>query len=172
LSFGLLEGLFPVGGSELEDAALGPTREQTQQVAHVAERLDAVEPSTGEQRDETGIGDAAIITADEKPVSAPEDRPAQVQFGNIVVHGQTPVVEEAPQRDPLIVRIRKTGRHRRFVQNQWRFGVAPLEELVDDGPRFRASDLLFLLARRVRDGPLDPKQRTDMRERDLGALRV
>jgi hypothetical protein len=36
LSFALLEGLLPVGGSELEDAALGPAREQAEKVADVA----------------------------------------------------------------------------------------------------------------------------------------
>src|SRR5688572_18247744 len=86
LSFALLEGLFPVGGSELENAALGPGREQAEKVADVAERLDAMEPGAGEQRDEARVGDAAIVTPDEEPVSTPEDLPAEVELADVVVH--------------------------------------------------------------------------------------
>src|ERR1700742_2327416 len=94
LSFALLEGLLPVGGSELEDACLGPAREQAEEIPDVAERLDVVEASAGEERDETGVGHRAVVAADEEPVATADDLPAQVELGNVVVDGQTAVIEE------------------------------------------------------------------------------
>lgn len=35
--------------------------------------LDALEPCAGEERDEHGIDDGAIVAADKEPVSTPED---------------------------------------------------------------------------------------------------
>ena len=52
LSFAFARGLLPVGGSELEHAGLGPGREQAEEIADVTERLDVVEASTGDERDE------------------------------------------------------------------------------------------------------------------------
>src|SRR5258706_2616039 len=97
LSFALLEGLLPIRGSELEDAGLGPAREQAEQVADVAERLDVVKPSAGEERDEARVGDGAVVAADKEPVSSSQDLPAQVELGNVVVDGQTAFVKETLQ---------------------------------------------------------------------------
>src|SRR4051812_9714461 len=70
LSFGLLEGLLPIGGSELEQALSGPGADQAQQIADVAVRLDVVEPSAGEQGDEGCVDVATVVAAEEEPVFA------------------------------------------------------------------------------------------------------
>src|SRR6478672_9920467 len=101
LSFALLEGLLPVGGSELEDAALGPARQQAEEIAHVAVGLEVVEPCARKERDEAGVGHGAVVAAGEEPVSATDDLAAQIQLGDVVVDGQTAVVEEALQGDAL-----------------------------------------------------------------------
>jgi hypothetical protein len=64
LSFGLLEGLLPIGGSELQQAVVGPARDEAQQVAQVGERLDAVQPGAGEQRDEDRVNLPCPLSAD------------------------------------------------------------------------------------------------------------
>ncbi len=61
LSFDLLESLLPVCGGELEDAVMGPARQEAEQVAHVAERLDLVKPSAREQRNEDGVDPASSL---------------------------------------------------------------------------------------------------------------
>ena len=77
LSLALLEGLLPVGGSELEDAVPRPAREQAEEIADVAEWLDVVKPSACEERDEARVGYSPVVAANEEPVSTPDDLPAQ-----------------------------------------------------------------------------------------------
>jgi len=55
LAVGFFQGLLPVRGSELEGAVSGPAREQVEEVADVAGRLDVVEASAREERDEAGV---------------------------------------------------------------------------------------------------------------------
>src|SRR4051812_37470302 len=95
LSFGLLESLLPIGGSELEQSLGGPAADEAQQVADVRDRVDSVESGAGEQRDEDGVGLGAVVVADEKPVATAEDLPAQVQLADVVV-GRKPAVIEKP----------------------------------------------------------------------------
>jgi hypothetical protein len=102
LSFGLLESLLPVGGGELEQAIGGPGWEQAEQVPEVAVRLDVVESSAGEERNEYGVDGGAVIAADEKPVSTTEDLAAQIQLADVVVCGQTAVIEETAQSERSI----------------------------------------------------------------------
>src|SRR5262245_56716202 len=83
LSFGLLESLLPIGGSEFEQATARPG-DQTEEVTQVGERLDVVEPSAGEQRDEDRVDESAVVAADEKPVSTPENLAPQVPFADVV----------------------------------------------------------------------------------------
>src|SRR6478736_496512 len=73
LSFGLLESLLPIGGSELEQAISGPGADHAEQVSEVAVGLDSVQASAGEQRDEHGVDGSAVVAADEQPVSTTED---------------------------------------------------------------------------------------------------
>ena len=70
LSLGFLEGLLPIGGRELENAVVGPARQEAEEIAEVGERLDLVEPGAGEQRDEDGVDAAGIGTSEEQPISA------------------------------------------------------------------------------------------------------
>src|ERR1041384_7654304 len=104
LSFALLESLLPVGGSEFENAGFRPAREEAKEIPDVAKRLDVVQASAGEERNEPGVGHGAVVAADEEPVAAPDDLSAQVELGDVVVDGQTAVIEETLQRDALVTR--------------------------------------------------------------------
>lgn len=73
LSVLLLQGLLPGGWGELEDAALGPGRQEAQQVAEVGPGLNAVELAVGEQGDEDRVDAGALVAAQEEPVLAAED---------------------------------------------------------------------------------------------------
>src|SRR5438034_9911802 len=68
LSVLVLEGLLPVGGGELEDAAARPARQETEEVAQIGPGLDPVELAACDQRDEGDIDDGAVVAADEEPV--------------------------------------------------------------------------------------------------------
>src|SRR5450755_2065083 len=164
LSFGLLESLLPIGGSEFEQEISGPGAEQAEQVPEIAVGLDAVQACTGEQGYEHGVDDGAVVAADEEPVSTSEDLPAQIQFADVVVCGEAAVVEEATQRDALVGRVAESGLNGRLVEHARQLGVAPLEELVDDRSALVAPHALLFFSGRVRDGPLNSKQRSDMRE--------
>src|SRR6187549_987798 len=80
LSFDLLEGLLPIGGREFQQAMPGPAGDEAQQVAEVGERLDAVQPGTGEERDEDGVHEGPVVAADEEPVATPENLAPQVEL--------------------------------------------------------------------------------------------
>src|SRR5437762_2255385 len=77
LSVLLLESLFPEGRGQVQDAALGPARQQAEQVPQVGPGLDAVELAAGQQRDEGGVDLGGFVVADEEPV-LPADRRASV----------------------------------------------------------------------------------------------
>src|SRR5688572_24654243 len=133
LSFGLLESLLPIDGSELEQAIRRPGADQAQQIADVAVGLDVVQPCAGEQRDEGGVRESAIVAADKKPVSTAEDLPAQVELTDVIVREETAVVDEATEGDALVSGITQAVLDRRLVEHVGELGVAPLEEAVDDG---------------------------------------
>src|SRR6187549_1621496 len=80
LSFGLLESLLPIDGREFEQAIGRPGSDQAEQVADVAVGLDVVQSCAGEQRNEGGVGESAIVAADKQPVAAPENLPAQIEL--------------------------------------------------------------------------------------------
>src|SRR5450631_2436862 len=128
LSFGLLECLLPVGWGELEQAIGGPGAEQAEQVPEVTVRLDVVEPSASEQRNEHGVDGGAVVAADEKPVSTSEDLPPQIQLADVVMGGEATVVEEAAQSDALVASISERGLNGRLIEHTRELGVAPLEE--------------------------------------------
>ena len=161
LSFDILESLLPIGGSQLEDALGGPSRQEAEQIADVGERLDPVEPGAGQERDEDGVDLAPVLATDEDPIAATKDLAAQVQLADVVAHRQSPVVEESAQGYALVERIADAGGHRRFVQDELGLRFAPREELVDDRSRLGAPDRFFLRSWKVRDGPLDAEQGTD-----------
>ena len=55
----------PLGGSEFEQAILGPTSDHAEQVPEVAVGLDSVQTRAGEQRDEDGVHGSAVVAAEE-----------------------------------------------------------------------------------------------------------
>ena len=67
LSVVVLEGLLPVDGSEVEDAAGGPAWQETEQVAEIGPGLDVVELGAGEQGDEGCVDFAAAVVAVAEP---------------------------------------------------------------------------------------------------------
>ena len=69
LSVRVLESLFPVDRSELENALLIPARQQAEDVSQVPRRLDVVELAAGQERDESGIDLPAVVAAKENPVT-------------------------------------------------------------------------------------------------------
>lgn len=132
LSFGLLESLLPIDRGEFEQAIEGPGADQAEQITDVAVGLDVVQPGTGEQGNESGVGESAIVAADKQPVSAPQDLPAQIELADVFVCGKSTIVDEAPKRDALVSRVAQAVLDRRLVEHLREFGVAPPEELVDD----------------------------------------
>ena len=172
LSFGLLESLLPIGGSELEQAIGGPSGEQAEQISEVSVGLDAVEPRAGEEGDEDRVDGGAVVAADEEPVPATEHLAAEVQLADVVVRGEPAVVEEAAQGDALVGGVAEGCLDGGLVEHVRELGVAPVEELVDDGAALVAPHALLVFSRRVRDGPLDAKQRADVRERHLGSVGI
>jgi hypothetical protein len=69
--------------------------------------LDAIKACTGEERNEHGVDGGAVVTVDEEPISTSETCRAQIQLADVVVKGETAVVEEAAQSDALIARTSK-----------------------------------------------------------------
>lgn len=172
LSLGLLESLLPVHRGEFEQAMLGPARQEAEQIAQVDLRVESVHARASEQGNEDGVHDSGIVAAEEELVFPAEHFAPEVKLADIVAEGEPTVVEEASQCDALVARVADSCRKRGLIENAFSFEVAPFEELIDYGPRLRPAHLLFLVARRVRDGPLDAKQRTDVRERYLASLGV
>lgn len=146
LSVLLLQGLLPEGGGELEDAALGPGRQEAQQVADIGPGLDAVELAARQEGDKDRVGMGALVAAQEEPVLAAEHLAAQVLLGDVVVERQAAVVEESAQRGALVAGVAEGLRDRRLVEGRGGLLLAPVEEGVGDGPRLLATDLLALLA--------------------------
>src|SRR5437870_12407836 len=94
LSVWLLEGLVPVERGELEDATGGPAGDEAEEVAQVAQRLDAVELAAGEQRHEGRVDLGGLVIADEEPVLATDHLAAQRLLADVVADGQARVVEK------------------------------------------------------------------------------
>src|SRR6266404_4681119 len=98
LSVALLEGVAPERGRELEEAMLGPARQEAEQITQVGVGLDTEHAAARDERHEDGVRLRAVLAADEEPVSTPDDLAAQIELADVVVERQPPVVEEAPQR--------------------------------------------------------------------------
>src|SRR5688572_24208915 len=69
LSILLLESLLPIGRCELENALGGPARQETEEVAQVGERLEAMQLTASQEGDEGGVHLASLIIAQEEPVA-------------------------------------------------------------------------------------------------------
>ena len=94
LSVSVLQGLVPVGGSELEDAVLGPTGEQAEDVAHVGPGLDAVHLAARQERDEGGVDVAAVVASDKEPVFTADGLAPKLKLADVVVQRQAPIFEK------------------------------------------------------------------------------
>jgi hypothetical protein len=105
LSVVLLAGLLPVGRSELEQTSLRPIGQQTQQVAQVVARFDAVPTAACQQRHENRVHLAAVVAPDEEPVAAAERFTAEFSLRNVVAQRQPTIFEEAAQRMFVVQRI-------------------------------------------------------------------
>ena len=149
LSVGLLEGLLPVDRSELQHAALRPTRQKAEEVAHVGKGLDPVQSAAGQQGYEDGVDLGAVVTAHEEPIAATHDLPAQVQFAPIVVDGQIGIFEKSRQRRPLVARVPYPVEDGRLFQDPFGFALALREEGVDHGFRSFQPEIAFLLPWRL-----------------------
>jgi hypothetical protein len=95
-----------------------------------------------------------------------------LELTDVVVDGESSVFDELGKADPLIARVADTVRDGRVVEDRPSLGIAPGIEGIDDGPRSFLTDRLFLLARAVGERSLDPEERTDEAECDVGPLGI
>src|SRR5262249_54392326 len=128
LSLLVLEGLVPVSGSELEDAAQGPVRQEAEEVAQVSPRLDLVKLAAREQRDESRVDLAAVVATDEEPIFTSHGFTSELALAPIVMDGQAAVLEEALERLALIPCVTDRLSDGRLVEREQHFGICPLEE--------------------------------------------
>jgi hypothetical protein len=88
---------------------------------------------------------------------------AQRPLGAVVVDGETPVVQEALERDTLVEGVADGLRGGRLVEDSPGLRRAPGEESVDDGFGLGPPGHEPLLGRRGGDRALDAKQPADER---------
>lgn len=156
----LLQGRCPVHRCEIEHLGDRPAGQQTEEIAQIRPRLDAMHRAAGQQRDEDGVHPPAILRAHEEPVAAPHRLAAQVEFGEVVVDRQPRVVEKPLERRLLIGRVADGVAQRRPLQGGVSVFVAPSKELLDDGLRLLGADPAYsdeserLIRRRRTQGPM------------------
>src|SRR6202158_512811 len=132
LSVRVLESLFPVDRSELENALLIPARQQAENVPQIPRGLDVVELAAGQERDESGVDLPAVVAAQKNPVTPTESLAAQLALAEIVVQRQPSVFEKASEGNAVVARIADGLGNRRLVQHQRSLLVAPSEESFGD----------------------------------------
>jgi len=84
-SIGVLEGLLPALGRQLQEPVAGPIGHEDQHVAQVGPGLDAVQLARGDERDDDCIPFGTLVAADEEPVFPADGLAPQLQLGAIVV---------------------------------------------------------------------------------------
>jgi hypothetical protein len=104
-----------------------------------------LQAAAGEQRHEGGVDVAAVVAAHGEPVFSADDLAAQVQLGDVVVHGQASVVEETAERDSLVSCVADPLRHGRLVDDSVGFAVTPFEKasMMGTARAWRISRRLF-----------------------------
>jgi hypothetical protein len=172
LSILLLGGLVPVGGSEVEDVASGPARQQAEEVAQVGPRFDRVQLAAGKQGDEGGIDVAAVVAAQENPVFATDRFPAKLAFTPVVVGGQPAVVEELLEGPALVPCVADAPRDGRFVEDERCLAVTPAEEGVHDGLGLGSAGLELCCWRSLGDLALDSKELSDQGQGVAGTISI
>src|SRR5262249_16208096 len=90
LSVLLLAGLCPVGGREVEDATLGPARQEAEEIPQIGPRRQAVQSAARQQRHEGRVHRGGLVGADEEPVLAPDHLAAELKLAAVVVQGRRP----------------------------------------------------------------------------------
>src|SRR5437870_5764905 len=140
LCFLFLESRLPASGGEVEDAPAGPRRKETEEVAQIAPRLDAVQLAAGEQRNENGVDLARVVVADEHPVPPSGHFPTQSALADVVANRQPSVIEETLERSALIARVADCLGNGRLVDHLVDLRVTPSEEFLDDGARLALAD--------------------------------
>src|SRR5690606_16959976 len=91
---------------------------------------------------------------------------------DVVVEGQTAVVQEAPQRRLLVGSVRQGRGDRRAVEGDLGLPGTPREEVVDDRRGHLPADRLAPLAALVGQLLLDLEELADQPQRVLGELRL
>src|SRR5579872_4424490 len=172
LSVLVLEGLVPVHGSELENAAMGPARQEAEEVAQVGPRLDVVQLAAREKRDESGVDLSGVVGADEEPVLAADGFAAQRALGAVIVDGQATVVEKPFERRALVARVADRLGRGRLVEGVLDLALAPFEEGGDDRLGLLEPGFEPLLGRGGGPGALVAEESSDEGERLSGALGI
>lgn len=131
--------LGPVGGGQLEEAITRPVGHDADHLGEVVLGIEAVKLAARDERVEVGSSLGGVVGAEEKEgFSAGGDDPERI-FAQVVIHAQTPVVEEAAKSELLPAGVAdglldEAAHLRRGVV----LSTDPLEELVDerseDGP--------------------------------------
>ena len=88
------------------------------------------------------------------------------------MNGQAAVVEKTVQGGLLIFGVPDRGGDGRFVENARLLQLAPREQGVEHRLRLFSTDFLTCFLRRARDRAFDLEERADVRERDVGPVRI
>ena len=172
LGLGLLQRLRPVQRCQLQDLGGRPAGQQAQEVAQVAQRLDAVQPAAGQQRDPERVDLGSLVAAAKQPVAAAQHLAAQSQLAAVIVQGQSPVGQESPQGLLLIARVAQRVPHRGLLQDVFALLLAVLEEGIDQRARFLLADAQPVLGRGAGQLAFQEEQRGDVAQGGLGSLGV
>ena len=172
LSIAVLESLCPIGGSELESAPVRPARQEAQEIAQVAGRLDVVQSTAGEQRNEGGVDVAGFVAAKEKPIFPADHFPTERALTDVVVCRQRRIPEELLKGSSLVSCVADPFLDWRVIQDAGCLDVTPIEEARDDRFGLACSHGRALAGRSICDRSLDTKQLTDERERLAGAIGI
>ena len=82
-----LAGGAPVLRRELEDAVLGPGRQDAEEIAQVGLRVEPVQLARGNERHEGAGPLGGVVAADEEPVGAADDETPELELAPVVVDG-------------------------------------------------------------------------------------
>ena len=68
-----------------------------------------MELAAGKERNESGVDVGRVVATNEQPVFSADGLSAELSFADVVVNGQTTIVEEAGQRLPLVCDVSDGG---------------------------------------------------------------
>ena len=172
LSVGLLSGLLPVAGGEVDKAAFGPTGQQAEQIAQVAFGLDAVHVATCNERRASGVDLGTVVTADKQPIRSPDRLPAELTFGDVVRGGEPTIIEETSERVLLVEGVADGCGQWGAVECRSLVLSTQFEVAIDEGFDLGCSHALSLLARLICKLALEQEHHAQIAEELLGDLRL